>query len=234
MRRAPHSAAFFGGVALLTVQALAAPADGLQVTTPDGRWRFAAEPPGLAVYAAGASTPIRVLRAAPLGRGAAAAVREIHLAAPRRSVLVTFDRLPELWEVSFDPEAEPLFDGYVHDYRMGEAIALPGFLNPRRIGIDQPLHDLRFDTSHAYVLARAADRADGHAVLQLLQLDVRRRIAQFVLDSQPRLAEARRVTHDGRETIEVPLLDGRTWALDFRSARAAVTGDARDGADPTD
>ena len=40
--------------------------------------------------------------------------------------------VPELWEISYDPAAEPIHDGYVHDYRMGESIAKPGFQGVRR------------------------------------------------------------------------------------------------------
>ena len=38
--------------------------------------------------------------------------------------------IPEIWEISYDPDAKPIFDGYVHDYKMGEGVALAGYLNP--------------------------------------------------------------------------------------------------------
>lgn len=70
------------------------------------------------------------------------------------------------------------------------------------------------------MLGRAPDRTDGRAVLHLVQLDVRKRIAEFVLTGRPDTSAARRVHRDGRELIEVPDLDGGVAAvIDPRAAR---------------
>ena len=43
--------------------------------------------------------------------GAAPTVASVHHAALRRSFVVTFRHLPQVWEISLDPQAEPLYQG---------------------------------------------------------------------------------------------------------------------------
>ena len=41
-------------------------------------------------------------------------------ATPRESFVVALKDIPELWEISLRPQAPPIYDGLVHDYKMGE------------------------------------------------------------------------------------------------------------------
>jgi hypothetical protein len=175
----------------------------LVATTADGRWRIVAEGQTLTLFDAAGWRLRSHLAAAADGSGRSA-VAAVFDAAPRRSFVVIFETLPQLWEISYDPDAEPIYQGLVHDYRLREGIAEPGFLNPRRTRLDAPLRDAGFDSSHAFVLARAPDQADGQAVLFLVQLDVRRTIAVFTQPGDPDTAAVRRVWRNGREILEVP------------------------------
>lgn len=193
---------------LLAVAVQAAPT---AASSADGRWRLAADGSALTVFDA---------HGQPVRRHVAPDAAGVFDAAPRRSFVVVFDRMPELWEISYDPQAEPIYQGLVHDYRLREGIAEPGFLNPRRTRLDAPLRDLGFDSSHAFVIARAPDQADGQAVLCLVQLDVRRTIAVFTLRGDPDTAAVRRVWADGREILEVPdRQGGPALRIDPRAAR---------------
>ena len=81
--------------------------------------------------------------------------------------------IPELWEISYDPKAEPIYDGLVHDYKMGEAIAKPGFLGVRRTPLDEPLDDFFFDQSYRHVLGATRPKAATAApTAQVVNLDV--------------------------------------------------------------
>lgn len=193
---------------LLAVAAQAAP---LQAASADGRWRLVAEGAALTIFDASGQ---------PARRHVAPPVAGVFDAAPRRSFVVLFESLPELWEISYDPQAEPLYQGLVHDYRLREGIAEPGFLNPRRTRLDAPLRDPGFDSSHAFIIARAPDQADRQAVLFLVQLDVRRTIAVFTSRGDPDTAAVRRVHRDGREILEVPdRQGGPALRIDPRAAR---------------
>jgi hypothetical protein len=90
--------------------------------------------------------------------------------AARRSFIVALRDLPEVWELSYDPQAEPVFEGLVHDYRMGEGLASPGFLGLRRSLLAAPVLGLVVDGRNPWVLVQ---QAGGTAVLHL---DVRRLI----------------------------------------------------------
>jgi hypothetical protein len=215
MRRGPAALA---GV-LLTAAVQAAP---LEATSGDGRWHIVADGAQITVFDA-ADRPARTYVGVALDGSARSPVAEVFDAAPRRSFVVAFETLAELWEISYDPKAEPIYQGLVHDYKMGEGLAEPGFLGVRRTRLDVPLRGLAFDSSHGFVLGRAPDRTDGQAVLHLVQLDVRKRLAEFTLRGDPQPASARRVVRGGREVVEVPDAGGAiVLVVDPRAARAVA------------
>ena len=107
---------------------------------------------------------------------------EVHHAEPRQSFVVVLKGVAEMWELSYNPSAEPIYDGYVHDYKMGEGIALAGFLNPRRTTLDSVLDDFFFDPSYANVMGASRE---GRG--QVVNLDVRRKIADLDLPGMPHL-----------------------------------------------
>ena len=106
---------------------------------------------------------------------------EVFHAAPRQSFVIAPTGLDELWELSYNPHAEPIYDGYVHDYKMGEGIAKPGFLGVRRTPLDVPLKDLVFDDSYRHAIGATSASATRPAELHVINLDIRRRIDQIEL-----------------------------------------------------
>jgi hypothetical protein len=89
----------------------------------------------------------------------------------RQSFVVAFGACSELWEISYNPQAEDIFDGLVHDYRNHEGLARPGFLGVRRTLLAQPLDDLLIDTETPHVLGRARwHQSDVHVI----NLDIRK------------------------------------------------------------
>lgn len=89
----------------------------------------------------------------------------------RRRMVVAFGDLDEAWEIAYDRDAPPVLQGLVHDYRMGEAIALPGRLTPRRFKLP--------GATRALVPAADANRLariDIAGRLGIVDLEVRREI----------------------------------------------------------
>lgn len=109
----------------------------------------------------------------PRQRGAASAV--FHMP-QRRTFVVAWPASGELWEIPLDRRAPPLFEGLVHDWRLGEGIATPGYLGIRRTMLGVPLPELTFADADASWLAGLV----GDEV-RIVHLDVRRQIASLVL-----------------------------------------------------
>jgi len=144
-----------------------------------GRWRVVAQGQTLAIYDGGAL--VKTLDAASRDGRQHSSATSIRFVPARRSFVIAFETLAELWELSIDPAAEPVFDGLVHDYRMSEGLATPGFLGVRRTPLAQAVKNLRSDDSGAFVLARERaheDKGDAGATV-LINLDIRRVMARF-------------------------------------------------------
>jgi len=120
----------------------------------------------------------------------------VYDAGPRRSFIVGLKDLPEIWELSYDPAAPAFHDGYVHDYKMGEAIATPGYLNPRRTALAQALDDFFFTQDYANVVGASRD---GQG--QVINLDVRRAIAGLDLPGMPHLGSGISWLRDGQRVV---------------------------------
>jgi len=154
-------------------------------------------------------------------------VSAVYDAAPRKSFVVALKDVPELWEISYDPKAEPIYNGYVHDYRMGEAIAERGTFGVRRTPLDAPLDDFFFDQGYRFAIGAtrpAGNDAETHAQGQVVSLDARKRIASIDLPGMPHLGSGITwawTAPDGHKTTVlaspnlrdgvVSIIDMQTW-----------------------
>ncbi len=94
------------------------------------------------------------------------------LSAPqRRSFVIVPAGVAQYWELSYDPQAPPIYAGLVHDYRLGEGLAEPGYLGLRRAALEQPLSAACLLPGRPWLLGQQG--ADA----VLIHLDVRRVIA---------------------------------------------------------
>lgn len=148
-------------------------------------------------------------------RGRSSRVSAVYDAAPRRSFIAALKDVPELWEISYDPKAEPVADGLVHDYRLREGAFAPGFLNPRRTPLEDVLDDFFFTPGYREVVGARRDGRHG----QVVNLDVRRAIATVELPGLPHLGSGISWQRDGRRVMATPnlregvvsVIDVATW-----------------------
>lgn len=118
--------------------------------------------------------------------------------AKRQSFVVAFGACSELWEISYSPQAEDIFDGLVHDYRNHEGLARPGFLGVRRTRLEQPLDDFWVDPFSPHVLGRAHwDKGQ----VQVINLDIRRVRATFQVPPVYRLSLSQAVKISGERML---------------------------------
>ena len=146
----------------------------------------------------------------------AGAVLAIFDAPQRRSAIVALQGLAELWEISVDPAAEPIFDGWVHDYRMGEGLARPGYLGIRRTRLARPLVAVFFDARVPWLVgAEPSDANDQLPVMTavVIHLDIRRAMARLPLPAAaPQPLDGTRLWREGgRWLLRLPATAG--WAV---------------------
>lgn len=210
------------------------------VLSADGRWLLAghAQPHSLVLLDASLNV-VRSYRTSALRGGAESAVSGVWLAQARKSFVVAFDTLPELWELSYDPAAEPIHDGLVHDYRMGEAIATAGFLGVRRAPLPHPLRVVLADAPLRHLLAIAPPDSPGPdarsgTTLEIINLDIRRRITTRALAGSPVTWGGVAFTSGTRPWLALPtgpegrvmLIETRGWTLHLESLAALRGVDA--------
>jgi mono/diheme cytochrome c family protein/DNA-binding beta-propeller fold protein YncE len=176
----------------------------------DGKWVMAANylPHSVVLFDADLNLQ-KTYAAATLDGKQTSRVSAVYDATPRNSFVVALKDIPELWEISYNPQAEPIYDGLVHDYKMGEAIAKPGFHGVRRTPLDEPLDDFFFDQSYRHVLGATRPKtAEGSATAQVVNLDARRKIADLPIAGMPHLGSGITFAWNGSTVLASPNLKG--------------------------
>jgi DNA-binding beta-propeller fold protein YncE len=142
-------------------------------------------------------------------------------AAPRQSFILVLEDLAELWEISYNVRAEPIFDGLVHDYRMKEGIAKPGFLGVRRVPLEMPMQALLFEPGYRYAIGAARAAGGGNPLAQVVNFDVRRAIAVIPTTGVPHLHagigfswnDGTVLAYPGLDDAAVTVVDTKTWRI---------------------
>jgi DNA-binding beta-propeller fold protein YncE/cytochrome c553 len=196
----------------------------------DGRWVLAANyfPHTLALFDAELNLVKTIAATTPDGK-ASSRVSAVYDAAPRRSFIVALKDIPELWEISYDPKAEDIFEGLVHDYRMGEGIATRGFHNVKRTRLSEALDDFFFDQGYIHVLGASRAKpaqagAEASPSAQVINLDVRRRIATLPIAGMPHLGSGITFAWNGTTVMASPnLKDGALDVIDMKTWKSVKT-----------
>ncbi|MCK0506390.1 nitrite reductase [Aromatoleum anaerobium] len=143
-------------------------------------------------------------------------VSAVYEATPRNAFVAALKDVPEVWEISYDPAAEEIPIGHVHDYKLREGAFVRGYLNPRRTELAQVLDDFFFTQDYSTVLG-----ASREGVGQVVNLDVRRKIADLPLDGMPHLGSGITWEWQGRRVMastnlkaaEVTVIDLQDWSV---------------------
>lgn len=118
--------------------------------------------------------------------GTKSRVSAVYQAPQRQSFILALKDTPEIWEVATNPEAEPVYEGFVHSREKGMIEALPssqGLFARRRIEITEPLDDFFFTDDYRHLVGAARGSDQGVVV----NLNVGREIAKFPLPGMPHL-----------------------------------------------
>ena len=146
--------------------------------------------------------------------GRSSRVSAVYDAAPRQSFIVALKDIPEVWEIPYGPKTGPVYEGLVHDYRLGEGLAAKGLLPVRRMVLDDILDDFFFDPAYDHLIGASRDGHTG----QVVNLNIRRKIAEVDLPGLPHLGSGITWEWQGRPVLATPnLKDGIVTVIDMTS-----------------
>jgi DNA-binding beta-propeller fold protein YncE len=177
-------------------------------------------PHTLVMLDAATLAPLKVIPVEDAGGKRTSRVSAVYQAAPRQSFIAALKDIPEIWEVSWLEDPPKVFAGLVHSYEPGmvEGLAQAGRFPIRRIEeLDEPLDDFFFDPDYRNLIGSSRDGGRGIVV----NLDVRRVIAELPLPGLPHLGSGISWERQGRRVMATPhlkepaisVIDMQSWQL---------------------
>jgi DNA-binding beta-propeller fold protein YncE len=172
----------------------------------DGKWLAVANylPHTLTILSTDDLSVARIFDVAD-AKGVSSRVSAVYQAPTRNSFILALKDVAEIWEIATDPNAEPVFEGYVHSHEKGMTEAVPsseGLFARRRIAVSQPLDDFFFDPDYRNLIGAARD-GDRAVVVNLI---VGREIAELPLPGMPHLGSGISWKRDGKRVMATPHL----------------------------
>lgn len=142
-------------------------------------------------------------------------VSAVYVAPPRNSFIVALKDFKEVWEINYTDNPPPVYQGYVHDYKMGEGIAEKGLFPVRRIKLDDYLDDFFFDQSYQHLIGASRNSQNG----QVVNLIVGKKIADIDLPGMPHLGSGITWKYKDTTVLATPnlkegvvsIIDMKTW-----------------------
>ena len=174
----------------------------------DGRYVMAANylPHSLVLLDAKDLSPIKMFDVVDEKTGQTSRVSAVYAAPPRNSFLVALKDIPEIWEISYADNPEPVARGYIHNRQPGQLEGDFDFgpFPVRHIKLDDFLDDFFFDQSYRHAVGAARNAKNG----QVVNLNVGRKIADIDLSGMPHLGSGITFEYQGRPVLATPHLTG--------------------------
>lgn len=183
----------------------------------DGRWVAAGNtlPNSLVIMDSQTLKPVKIIPV--IGRGGKPSrVSAVYTAPPRNSFIAALKDIPEIWEISYLDDPQPVPMGLIHNYQPGseEGAFDYGPFPVRRIILDDYLDDFFFDQSYVNLIGTARNARNG----QVVNLRVGRKIADIDLSGMPHLGSGITFEYQGRPVMATPhLKDAVISVIDLKS-----------------
>jgi DNA-binding beta-propeller fold protein YncE len=184
----------------------------------DGRWVAAGNtlPHTLVIMDAETLKPVKIIPV--IGKdGTSSRVSAVYTAPPRNSFIAALKDIPEIWEMSYEDDPEPVPQGLIHNYQPGmeEGAFDYGPFPVRRIILDDYLDDFFFDQSYVNLIGAARNAKNG----QVVNMRVGRKIADLDLSGMPHLGSGITFQYEGHPVMATPhlkdaaisVIDLKTW-----------------------
>jgi cytochrome c553 len=148
--------------------------------------------------------------------GASSRISAVYQARPRNSFIAALKDVAEIWEISTDPDAPPVYAGLVHSHEKGMIEGLPssqGLFAMRRIEVPEPLDDFFFDPPYRNLIGSARG---GTALV--VNLNVGREIKRLAIPGLPHLGSGISWKRGDRQVMATPhLKDGKVSVFDLQT-----------------
>ena len=146
-------------------------------------------------------------------------VSAVYDASPRQSFVAALKDVKEVWEVSYNPKADDIAAGMIHDFKYREGKFIPGFLNPQRTQLDDYLDDFYFTQGYDEVMGASRNDTKSSVSGQVVNLDARKKIADLELPGMPHLGSGISWQWQGKTVMATPnlneglisIIDMQTW-----------------------
>ena len=144
-------------------------------------------------------------------KGKTSRVSAVYTATPRNSFIAALKDIPEVWEIYYNETHEPIDNGLVHIEGIEDKTQFP----IRRIELDDYLDDFQFDQSYTHLIGSGRNAKNG----QVIDLNVRRKVADLELTGLPHLGSGITWEYQGRPVLatpnikksEISIIDMTTW-----------------------
>ena len=139
----------------------------------------------------------------------------VYTAAPRQSFIIALKDIPEIWEIQYRDDPLPVYNGLMHDYRLGEGLAeQTGTFPVRRIKLKNHLDDFFFSQDYSLLFGASRDTEGG----QVVHMDLGRKIADIELDGMPHLGSGITWDYQGKQVLATPnLRAGQVSIIDLEN-----------------
>ena len=134
-------------------------------------------------------------------------VSAVYDASPRQSFVAALKDVKEVWEVSYNPKADDIPAGMIHDFKYKEGAFVPGFLNPVRSQLDDYLDDFYFTQNYDEVMGASRNDAKSAVSGQVVNLDARKKVADLELPGMPHLGSGISWQWQGKTVMATPNLN---------------------------
>jgi WD40 repeat protein len=185
----------------------------------DGQWVMAANYlPHTVVLFDAELKPVKTYTATTLDGKQSSRVSAVYDAEPRKSFVVALKDIPELWEISYDPQAAAHLrrpGARLQDGRRHRQARLSGRA-PHAAG--RAAGRLLLRSNYAHALGAARPHADGSPSGQVVNLDARRKIATLPIAGMPHLGSGITFDWNGTRVLASPnLQDGTISVIDMKT-----------------
>jgi dihydro-heme d1 dehydrogenase len=150
-------------------------------------------------------------------KGVAAQISCLFEAPTRLSFFAVLPNAQEIWEMSYDPSADPIFPGFVHNYRTGQVEGITVEEQPfarRRLYLGLDHNTLTFSPSHTEVIGYGEDGS-----ITVYNLDSRKPAGKLTDQINVSLLDSQFAIVDDELIFILNLPDGRQQIFSTHSWR---------------